>query len=1272
MSSTTDTASATSSSSTSTSTSGIGSGQAQQGISLVAFLTALATSLVVFGIQMLAFLILRNKLARIFKPKTYLVPERERTEPPPRSPWGWLIAIFRFRDREVINKCGLDAYFFLRYLQTLLIIFIPAGAVILPILLPLNKIGGRGPRYALEVADQTGGNVTSSSAATNVTGLDVVAWGNVRPNHTNRYWGHLILAILVIIWVCGVFFAELRVYIKVRQDYLTSAEHRLRASATTVLVSAIPRKWLTTEALAGLYDVFPGGIRNIWINRKFDELLDKIHEREKVFQMLESAETELIRKAKKKQREQSEKDEKLAAKQSKAKRKTKQERTQKMKDDDALAKRLAQSGGVEAGDPHQVPHTVDDAIDEEEERHREQDQGHEHKHEPVQHKKGSFKIPVISGGLAAVGQGFDAVGQGLGKGFDAVGKVGDNVIGGTLNVGRGLNNQIETTNGFMNIDTSPITEDDSYDEYGRYRGDIAVAANGAAPYGSGPEKRDTDKKVVFEPDSPSSSRDGAFHSRETKIPGNTTRKATFHYGGDSTAEIPRNVGWWKFWQGPAGGFASPLPTGYEEGDEFPLTQADGAEKREKKEGAWAKFKAMFAGEEVYQIKYPIAYNENYKEDAHGAVWEKYLLPKDRPTHRLAKFSWTPGWLPGLPLINEKVDTIYWCRGQLARLNLEIEMDQKHPERFPLMNSAFIQFNHQVAAHMACQSVTHHVPKHMAPRTVEISPKDVLWDNMSIKWWESWLRTSVVFGIVAGMVILWAFPVAFTSTLGQLSSLANQYSWLHWLKIIPANILKAISGVLPAIFLAILLAVVPMILSYLAFVQGAQTGTERERSVQNYYFAFLFVQVFLVVSVSTGALVSLVSINSSSTITAIPETLATQLPKAANYFFSYMILQALSTSSGTLLQIATLVLWFVMPKLFDNTARQKWTRNTTLPTITWGTFFPVYTNFACISLIYIVVSPLIIVFAVITFALLWIANRYNMLYVSRFVIDTGGLLYPRAINQTFTGLYVMEICLIGLFFLVRDEKNNPACIPQAIIMIVAAFLTVLYQILLNWSFGPLFLHLPITFEDEAVLRDEAFERAQARRLGLDDDEERAVPEHRNKDSIEMSKLDATQSHKFSNSKFNPINVAHGAGSWAVKGGRNLRSMTWGGNSTAHDGDSTQHPQLRKKRHHRDIEAQKKIADALYGGYNDDIEDLTPDERDVLVRHAFQHYALRARRPTVWIPRDDIGVSDDEIKRTREFAGNNIWISNVGAALDGKSRVVYGRNPPDFSEIDLINL
>lgn len=104
----------------------------------------------------------------------------------------------------------------------------------------------------------------------------------------------------------------------------------------------------------------------------------------------------------------------------------------------------------------------------------------------------------------------------------------------------------------------------------------------------------------------------------------------------------------------------------------------------------------------------------------------------------------------------------------------------------------------------------------------------------------------------------------------------------------------------------------------------------------------------------------------------------------------------------------------------------------------------------------------------------------------------------------------------------------------------------------------------------------------------------------------------------------------------------------------------------------MENEKRMGNALFSGFADEIEDLTPEERDVLVRKAFTHAALRERKPVVWIPRDDLGVSDDEIRRTKEMAGQNIWISNAGTALDAKGRVVYGRNPPDFSEVDLIAL
>ncbi|KMU83435.1 hypothetical protein CIHG_01217 [Coccidioides immitis H538.4] len=233
-----------------------GTGQRSAGISISTFLASLATAIIVFAVEFLLFLALKGKLVRIYQPRTYLVPERERTAPSPPGLFQWIGPVFKTSNSEFIQKCGLDAYFFLRYLRMLLKIFIPLSLLILPTLLPVNKVDGR-DRSFLHGA---------SGARYNVTGLDQLAWGNVRPENSNRYWAHLILAVVVVVYVCAVFFDELRGYIRLRQAYLTSPQHRLRASATTVLVTSIPEKWLSIEALDNLFDVYPGGVRNIWLN----------------------------------------------------------------------------------------------------------------------------------------------------------------------------------------------------------------------------------------------------------------------------------------------------------------------------------------------------------------------------------------------------------------------------------------------------------------------------------------------------------------------------------------------------------------------------------------------------------------------------------------------------------------------------------------------------------------------------------------------------------------------------------------------------------------------------------------------------------------------------------------------------------------------------------------------------------------------------------------------------------------------------------------------
>jgi calcium permeable stress-gated cation channel len=1256
------------------------------------FAASFVTAIAVFAIQVVIFLLIKDRFARIYQPRTYLVPERERTKSSPAGWWKWIKPVISTSNSDFVQKCGLDAYFFLRYLRTLLKIFVPAACVILPILIPLNLVDGRGAQFAM------GKNENSS----NVTGLDQLAWGNVAPNHTHRYWAHWLLAVGLVAWICYVSFDELRNYIRMRQAYLTSPQHRLRASATTVLVSSIPQKWCTVEALDGLYDVFPGGLRNIWINRNFDELSDKIKRRDKLAATLEAAETDLIKKCfKKNEKNIAKADKESGQKVSKHEKKLRAEIRNEAGD------RAAHGHGTTTGDPHQVQHNLREVVHgRDDTASSSSDSDNEEIEEP---QRDRFNIPIIGGGLSAVTHGLDRVGKGI--------------LGGIRGVNRGVNDTIDTTNGFVAPDAEEKQKGRCSDDEGEDR----VAD-------PGPATSRKNERVFGQKHTAGHAKDASAKNEDAPADrGRTYEKS------------PRSA--------PHSPISQSSTMG---GDKVRLEKTLSRSERIKK--------AIGLGpDEKEPVEYPQAFEWNYEHDPDDAVWRHYLKEKDRDTMRLPIFGWQ--WMPALPLLGEKVDTIRYCRKEIARLNVEIEDDQAHPERFPLMNSAFVQFNHQVAAHMACQAVSHHLPKQMAPRLVEIDPNDVIWDNMSIPWWQSYLRTGAVVVIVVGMIILWAIPIAFTSALSQLETAAKTWHWLHWVLSIPGWIRSVLQGVLPAVLLGILLFLLPLILRFLVKLQGTASGMLVEISVQRYYFCFLFVQLFLVVSIASALTQFFALFTSVDGFTNIPSLLGTNIPKATNYFFSYMLLQALSVSAGALLQVGSLIGWFVLAPILDSTARAKFQRQTQLQSIQWGTFFPVYTNLACIGLIYSVISPLILVFNIVTFSLFWFVYRYNTLYVNRFTRDTGGLLYPNAINFTFVGVYVMEIALIGMFFLVRDQHGNVACTGQAIGMIVLLLLTGGYQFLLNNAFGPLFRYLPITLEDDAVRRDEEFARAMREKHGLIEDEDegediedqlernerQSTEADRHQQDVELkeieqdkqNRLEKQQSRKlpelepyeFQNPEIAmnldqesrglrlvksavhktadttkglvPRGIAaktNNRKSWADRGdARNRRASNFGewespSQSRSHSripssqprhqrqpaGGLLQQPKQALDRlnnfnpltgNEKDVEAQRaarsELADALFGGVNDELEDLTPDERDRLVQRAFQHSALRARRPVIWIPRDELGVSDDEVRRMGRFSGH-LWVSNVRQGLDSKGRCVYSGAPPDFSEVDLIQL
>jgi hypothetical protein len=761
----------------------------------------------------------------------------------------------------------------------LLKIFIPMGLLILPVLLPINRVGGKGTTFQ---------NGTDSGPRWNVSGLDQLSWGNVKPEHSSRYWAHCVLAVIMVFYVCAIFFDELRGYIRMRQAYMTSPQHRLRASATTVLVTAIPHSWLNVESLDNLFDVFPGGIRNIWINRNFDDLNEKVKERNELALKLEAAETDLIVKCKKAAWK------KAKAEAKKAGKSEKEIKNEEKAATDQRASQMAMGPGISSGDPHQA-HTLHEVL------HRSSDT----------HKRGasdgSRTGGVIDPALMAAG----LVGHG-------VGKLGKTVKGGLKKMEVGFDNTLARNGGF-----------------------VEATDNDLPPRGNTPP--------TFDPNSPSNDLPMGSVNSTTKpqTPEEGQSGTMCHEARPTSQKRPS----WK--DRMSSHLSTQSKRSNPEPDEYPLTGPDspttdtprhGKTKSKARKELGDRRKSHKEGDEIEGEEYPIAYNEDFDNEDYGEpLWKQYVRHKDRETHRLPIFGWK--WMPSLWLVGKKVDTIDYCRKELARLNLEIEVDQQHPERFPLMNSAFIQFNHQVAAHMACQSVAHHVPKQMAPRIVEISPDDVIWDNMSMKWWERYLRTFGIVTLVIGMVIGWAFPVAFTGLLSQLSYLEGAFTWLAWLNKLPAWLISAIQGILPALCLAILMALLPLILRFLSKTQGLHTGMAIELAVQNYYFAFLFVQLFLVVTIASSFSTIIENVTN---VSSWPELLATNIPRSSNYFFSYMILQAMSVSAGALVQIFGLISWFILAPIMDSTARKKWARTTNLNQMQWGTFFPVYTTLASIG------------------------------------------------------------------------------------------------------------------------------------------------------------------------------------------------------------------------------------------------------------------------------------------------------------------------------------
>lgn len=120
-----------------------------------------------------------------------------------------------------------------------------------------------------------------------------------------------------------------------------------------------------------------------------------------------------------------------------------------------------------------------------------------------------------------------------------------------------------------------------------------------------------------------------------------------------------------------------------------------------------------------------------------------------------------------------------------------------------------------------------------------------------------------------------------------------------------------------VLLAVLMMLLSIILRALARLGGIHKRSGLEFNPMTCCFTFLVVHCFLIVSLSSGIIVSLPQIIEHPS--SIPALLAKNLPQASTFFLIYILLQGLfGTAGGFLMAAVTLVLQYIKPMLFSST------------------------------------------------------------------------------------------------------------------------------------------------------------------------------------------------------------------------------------------------------------------------------------------------------------------------------------------------------------------
>lgn len=240
----------------------------------------------------------------------------------------------------------------------------------------------------------------------------------------------------------------------------------------------------------------------------------------------------------------------------------------------------------------------------------------------------------------------------------------------------------------------------------------------------------------------------------------------------------------------------------------------------------------------------------------------------------------------LGLIGKKVDSIVYYNEKINEFVAKLEAEQKVTLREKQQDAALVFFSNRVVAASAAQSLHAQIVDTWSVFDAP-EPRQLIWPNLKIKFFQRELRQYVVCFVVALTIFFYMIPITFISAVTTLKNLVKLLPFIKPIVRIKA-LRTVLEAYLPQLALIIFLALLPKLLLFLSKLEGIPTESHAVRAASGKYFYFTVLNVFIGVTIG-GTLFSTFKTIEKSPNKLVP-ILAQSLPGNATFFLTYVALK----------------------------------------------------------------------------------------------------------------------------------------------------------------------------------------------------------------------------------------------------------------------------------------------------------------------------------------------------------------------------------------------